>query len=343
MIAVRHWGRNSVLAPICWIDIFRCRRVGRCFRHNQQKRRQRRPFTLSSPYRSEIQTSSAWWLLLPALSVLAFVGVLPLLTIFNYSFFDIFTLESRYWIGTEWYREILSSSRFFESLLRSLGFSAIILSIQIPLGVFIALLLPRDGKLSMALLMMLALPLMVPWNTVPSMWVSFLGDPAGFGGRLLAMLGIDFDYKFNALHTWILLVAMDTWHWIGLVVILCYSSLSTIPPAHYQAAAIDGASRLQVFRFVELPKMSAVLMMALLLRFMDSFMIYTEAFRVNAGGPKDATTFLSLDLGEEIAAFNYGPAAARSIIYFMIVLAIAWSFRTIMNIRRDQTLGAGQG
>ncbi len=90
---------------------------------------------------------------------------------------------------------------------------------------------------------------------------------------------------------------MDTWHWIGLVVILCYSSLSTISPAYYQAAAIDGASRLQVFRFVELPKMSGVLMMALLLRFMDSFMIYTEAFRVNAGGPNHATTFLSLGPG----------------------------------------------
>ena len=160
--------------------------------------------------------------------------------------------------------------------------------------------------------MMLALPLMVPWNTVPSMWVSFLGNPQGFGGQMLTVLGFDFDYKFNAVHTWILIVAMDTWHWIGLVVILCYSNLSTISPAYYQSAAIDGASRFQVFRFIELPKMGGVLLMALLLRFMDSFMIYTEVFRVNAGGPDHTTSFLSLDLGEEIAAYDYGPAAARS-------------------------------
>ena len=275
--------------------------------------------------------------MLPALCVLAFVGVLPLVTIFNYSFFDIFTLESRFWVGTEWYRDILSSERFLHSLGRSLLFSMIVLSIQIPLGIYIALLLPRQGRFRTAMLMILALPLMVPWNTVPSMWVSFIDSDAGFGGRALALLGLELDYKFNAIHTWILLVVMDTWHWIGLVVILCYSSLSTISPAYYQAAAIDGASRLQVFRFLELPKMSGVLMMALLLRFMDSFMIYTEAFRVNAGGPDHKTTFLSLDLGEEIAAFNYGPAAARSIIYFVIILSIAWAFKTVMNSRQNDT------
>ncbi len=88
---------------------------------------------------SKTRSNSAWWLMLPALGVLTFVGVLPLLTIFNYSFFDIFTLEDRYWVGTEWYREILSSQRFIESLARSLLFSAIVLRIQIPLGIFIAL------------------------------------------------------------------------------------------------------------------------------------------------------------------------------------------------------------
>jgi glycerol transport system permease protein len=86
-----------------------------------------------------------------------------------------------------------------------------------------------------------------------------------------------------------------------------------------------------VFRFIQLPKMKAVLSMALLLRFTDSFMIYIEAFRINAGGPNSATAFLSLDLGEEIQAYNYGPAAARSIIYFLIVVTVAWAFRMATN------------
>ena len=69
--------------------------------------------------------------------------------------------------------------------------------------------------------------------------------------------------------------------------------LRAIPDAFYQAAEIDGASRFAVFRYIELPKMRGVLMIAVLLRFMDSFMIYTEPFVLTGGGPGDSTTFLS--------------------------------------------------
>jgi glycerol transport system permease protein len=174
-------------------------------------------------------------------------------------------------------------------------------------------------------------PLVVPWNMIPVIWLNFINPNIGLAGRALAWLGIGFDYKFNALHTWIVLIVMDTWHWLGLVVVLSYAGLSSISPAYYQAAAIDGASRWHVFRFIQLPKMKAVLSMALLLRFMDSFMIYIEAFRINAGGPNSASAFLSLDLGEDIQAYNYGPAAARSIIYFLIVVTVAWAFRMATN------------
>jgi glycerol transport system permease protein len=280
----------------------------------------------------------AWLLVMPALAILVVVGFIPLLTVFNYSFLDIFTLDQRFWVGLDWYHQILSSPRFIASFGRSLLFSAIVLAIQIPLGILIALSIPRDGVLRTAMLILVALPLLVPWNMIPAMWLSLINLDTGMVGGTMKSLGIAFDYKFNPVHTWIVIVAMDVWHWTGLVAILCYSALATIPHPHYQAAAIDGASRLQVFRYVQLPKMSGVLLMALLLRFMDSFMIYTEAFRINAGGPRNATTFLSLDLGENINAFNYGPAAARSVIYFVIVLIIAWAFKTIMDARnRSET------
>ena len=85
---------------------------------------------------------------------------------------------------------------------------------------------------------------------------------------------------------------MDVWHWTPLVVLLCYAGLRAIPDAYYQAAAIDGASPWAVFRFIELPKLRGVLLIAVLLRFMDSFMIYTEPFVLTGGGPGNATTFL---------------------------------------------------
>jgi glycerol transport system permease protein len=204
-----------------------------------------------------------------------------------------------------------------------------------PLGIWIALLLHRSNRFMVSTaLVLITVPLVVPWNMIPVIWLNFINHSVGLAGRALAWLGVGFDYKFNALHTWIVLIVMDTWHWLGLVVVLAYAGISSVSASYYRAAAIDGASRWQIFRFIQLPKMKAVLSMALLLRFMDSFMIYIEAFRVNAGGPDGATSFLSLDLGEDIQSFNYGPAAARSIVYFLIVMTVAWTFRMATSARK---------
>ena len=118
---------------------------------------------------------------------------------------------------------------------------------------------------------------------------------------------------------------MDIWHWTPLVALLCYAGLRAIPDAFYQAAEIDGASRFAVFRYIELPKMRGVLMIAVLLRFMDSFMIYTEPFVLTGGGPGDSTTFLSQYLTQKaVGQFDLGPAAAFSLIYFLIILLLCF-------------------
>jgi glycerol transport system permease protein len=111
-----------------------------------------------------------------------------------------------------------------------------------------------------------------------------------------------------------------------------------IPPAYRQAAAIDGASRWAVFRHIELPRITGALAIVFLLRFVDSFMIYTEAFAINAGGPGGATRFLSIELGEEIKGFSYGQAAARATLYFLIVLSVVWAF--VIATRRREVEGA---
>ena len=125
------------------------------------------------------QNNGAWLYLVPALSILGFAGVVPLVAVFNYSFFDIFTLDSAFWIGGEWYREILTSQRFYASLGRSLLFSFIVLSVQMPLGIGIALMLRRSGRVSVFVLMLLAIPLVVPWNMIPTMWLSLINTETG--------------------------------------------------------------------------------------------------------------------------------------------------------------------
>jgi glycerol transport system permease protein len=112
---------------------------------------------------------------------------------------------------------------------------------------------------------------------------------------------------------------------------LAYAGLQSIDDAYYQAARIDSASRWAVFRYIQLPKMKRVLTIAVLLRFMDSFMIYTEPFVLTGGGPGNSTTFLSIDLVKAaLGEFNLGIAAAMSIIYFLMTLLVCWVFYTVM-------------
>ena len=274
----------------------------------------------------------AWFLVLPVLLLVAFSAVIPLMTVVNYSVQDTFGNNVFFWAGLEWFEEMLSSQRMWDALGRQLIFSAIILAIEIPLGIFVALNMPKKGVLASVCLVLMSLPLLIPWNVVGTIWQIFGRQDIGLLGHTLAALGIDYNYTQNSAHAWVTVIVMDVWHWTSLVALLAYAGLQSIPDAYYQAAKIDQASRWKVFRYIELPKMAGVLMIAILLRFMDSFMIYTEPFVVTGGGPGNATTFLSIDLVKmALGQFDLGPAAAFSIMYFLVILLISWVFYTVMT------------
>lgn len=280
----------------------------------------------------------AWLLVLPVLVLVAFSAVIPLMTVVNYSVQDTFGNNQFFWNGLGWFQEVLESDRIHAALGRQLLFSAIILAIEIPLGIFIALNMPKRGFWASLVLVLMALPLLIPWNVVGTIWQVFGRVDIGLLGHTLAALGIDYNYVNDPIDAWATIIVMDVWHWTSLVALLCYAGLQSIPDAYYQAARIDQASRWGVFRYIELPKMSGVLLIAVLLRFMDSFMIYTEPFVVTGGGPGNATTFLSIDLVKmAIGQFDLGPAAAFSLIYFLVILLISWVFYTAMTAQRDRS------
>ena len=276
--------------------------------------------------------NKAWFLVLPVLVLVAFSAVIPLMTVVNYSVQDTFGNNVFFWAGTEWFEELLSSSRFWEAMVRNLIFSFIILAIEVPLGIFIALNMPKKGLGVPVCLVLMSLPLLIPWNVVGTIWQVFGRVDIGLLGYTLSSLGFDYNYVNDPTDAWVTVILMDVWHWTSLVVLLCYAGLVSIPDAYYQAAKIDGASRWAIFRYIQLPKMNRVLLIAVLLRFMDSFMIYTEPFVVTGGGPGNSTTFLSIDLVKiAVGQFDLGPAAAMSIIYFLIVLLLSWVFYTVMT------------
>ena len=273
----------------------------------------------------------AWWLVLPVVLLVAFNAVIPLMTVVNYSVQETFGDNQFFFEGVKWFQETIESERFHDALKRQLLFTGIILLIEIPLGVAIALAMPRRGPWVSVCLVLMAMPLLIPWNVVGAMWNIMALPDIGLLGRGLNVLGWEYNYTRQPFAAWFTIILMDVWHWTSLVVLLCYAGLVSIPDAYYQAAKIDGARAWAVFRYIQLPKLKYVLTIAILLRFMDSFMIYTEVVVVTGGGPGNSTTFLSIDLVKTaLGQFDLGPAAAMSLIYFLIILLLSWLFYTLM-------------
>jgi len=276
--------------------------------------------------------NKAWLFVLPMFVLVAFNAVIPLMTVVNYSVQETFGNNLFFWQGVDWFEKVVNSERFYNALGRQFLYTGIILIIEIPLGIAIALTMPKKGIGVSFCLILMSIPLLIPWNVVGAMWNIFaLPDIGLLGYAINNWLNIDYNFTQQPFSAWFTCILMDVWHWTSLVVLLCYAGLISIPDAYYQAANIDGAKPWSVFRFIQLPKMKKVLTIAILLRFMDSFMIYTEPFVLTGGGPGNSTTFLSIDLVKvALGEFDLGPAAAMSIIYFLIVLLVSWIFYNLM-------------
>ncbi|NCO51736.1 MAG: sugar ABC transporter permease [Deltaproteobacteria bacterium] len=275
--------------------------------------------------------NKAWFMVIPVFLVVAVSAILPLMTVVNYSLQDIFSPTQRIFVGTEWYRDALTDPRLQEAFGRQMLFSGLVLLIEIPLGILIALMMPKKGWGASLSLVLVALPLLIPWNVIGTIWIIFTRPDIGLFGAAINHLGLVFDHTASPLDAWITVMLMEVWHWTPLVVLLAYAGLQAIPEAYFHAAKIDGASSWATFRYIQLPKLRGVLTIAILLRFMDSFLIYAEPFVLTGGGPGNATTFLSIYLVKiAVGQFDLGPAAAFSIIYFLIILLISWLFYQVL-------------
>ena len=188
-----------------------------------------------------------WLFVLPVVILVAFNAIIPLMTVVNFSVQETFGDNVFSWAGVTWFEQVLHSDRFHSALLRQCIFTGLVLLIEIPLGLAIALAMPRKGPWVSVCLVLMALPLLIPWNVVGAMWNIMALPDIGLLGRGLNALGIPYNYTREPFAAWFTVVLMDVWHWTSLVVLLCYAGLVSIPDAYYQAAQIVGASRWAVF------------------------------------------------------------------------------------------------
>ena len=272
-----------------------------------------------------------WLLFLPSLVLVLFNAFLPICAVISYSLHYVFPSVPAEFLGLEQYRRLLNDPDFLGALYRGLLFSFECMAIEIPLGLGIALMLPKKGVVGGVSLALIAVPLVIPWMTVGLMWRMLTYQGVGPMPFFLSKLGIQFDMT-KPVHAFQTLVLMDVWHWTPLVVLLMSAGLTALPEEYYEAAKIDGARARRIFRFVTLPGLKSPLLVLLLLRFIDTFKIYDEVWVLTAGGPGNATTFLSIftvRLG--IGAFNLGYGSAVSLTFLYVVLTVCFILMVVMT------------
>ena len=133
--------------------------------------------------------NKAWLGVLPVVLIVSFSGVIPLMAVVNYSVQDILDFNTRFFVGLQWYQETLQDPRFIDAFLRQIAFSISILIVEVPLGIIIARGMPRTGWTASVTLVLLAIPLLIPWNVVGTIWQLFARSDIGLLGVALNAMG----------------------------------------------------------------------------------------------------------------------------------------------------------
>lgn len=280
-----------------------------------------------------------WLFLLPTLLLMSISAFVPLMTVINYSLHYIFAGSIPEFVGLQNYVEVMVDGNFRQALLRQLVYSFIVLIIEIPLGILIALSMPKRGSGVGLSLVLLGIPLLIPYNVVGIVWRLFSQSDIGIIPRVMFILGYEYNVSLQSVDAFVTLLLLDVWHWTPFVALLSYAGVQAVPDAYYQAARIDGASKWKTFSYVTLPKLRPVLTLAILIRFMDSFKIYSEPLLLTGGGPGNATTFLSMFVARKAESYELGYAGAVSVIYLYIVIVLSYLFfQVATHSKKDQTI-----
>lgn len=280
-----------------------------------------------------------WVFLLPTLLLMSISAFVPLMTVVNYSLHYIFAGSIPEFVGLQNYVEVLNDANFQQALFRQLAYSFIVLIIEIPLGILIALSMPKRGNGVGLSLFLLGVPLLIPYNVVGIVWRLFTQSDIGIIPKFMSVLGYEYNVSLQSVDAFMTVLLLDIWHWTPFVALLSYAGLQAIPNAYYQAARIDGASIWKTFSYVTLPKLRPVLTLAILIRFMDSFKIYSEPLLLTGGGPGNATTFLSMFVARKAESYELGYAGAVSVIYLYIVIVLSYLFfQASTHSKKDQTI-----
>lgn len=264
--------------------------------------------------------------LAPMVAVLLAFGVYPLLYSVWLSLQQRNRLTRQYeFVGLQQWQAAFADERLWHALGVTFTYTLAALTVQLVLGMALALLLDSDRRGYGVLRALMTLPLVVPPAVTGMMFLLMQDGQFGVLDHYFTALGlIDPSRPMlgNPATALVGLMLADIWQWTPFMVLIFLAGLRALPKEPYEAAAIDGASALQQFRHLTLPMLSKVIAIAVLIRSIDLFRIYDYVYVMTGGGPGTTTETLSFYAGRVFGVANFPYAATLSLIT-VIVLNVA--------------------
>ncbi len=279
-----------------------------------------------------------WWMLGPTLVLLVTFFIVPIGVAAFESFFAWDLLTPPRFVGTANYAALAAHGWVLGMVLRTLGYSVLVVSGTMALGLGLALLVDRPGRLFAFVRASVFSAYVVSWVAVALLWMTLLDDAGGLVSHVLRALGLGglslLGDPRTALPT---LAAIGVWKLTGYTMIVLLSGLQSIPPSLHEAAALDGAGPWARFRYVTLPALGPTAAFAATTTLVTSFQAFDVVRIMTQGGPARATQLFVYAIYEQIFLdLRVGRASALTVVFFVVLLALAaLQLRALRTTRRS--------
>ena len=279
-------------------------------------------------------------MVLPLLLFVLLIAIYPLFFSFRISFFKYRLTDPdqvQTFVGLSNYIRAFQDPAFLTSLRVTLLYVAGTVILEIVFGLGLALLLSSEMRAIRTIRAFILIPMALPPLVVGLVWKSLYNADFGVIPFYLKQVGVDVGHGPLAELKWALpaVILIDVWQWTPLLMIIFLAGLKSLPIEPYEAAYVDGATRWKSFIYITLPLLKPTLLIALLLRTMQSFKVFDTIYATTGGGPGSATTVLNFHIytvGMTFYDMGYAAALANILLVVITVLSIAY----ILVLERQQ-------
>jgi len=264
-----------------------------------------------------------FWLMMPAIVVLAFISIYPFFWMIYMSLHDV-DIGKIEWNNFENFTKLFSDTRFLMGWWLLIQYSVMCLTLQLIIGVFLAVAL-NGSRWEKVLVTTLLMPMMVAPLVAGMVWYFLYNGTFGWYHWLFQSLGIlgAKSILASADTAMLGLVLVDVWQWTPLITLITLAGLKRVPQDQLEANMVDGASPLRNFVSVTLPNLYPVLLIAIMLRFMDNFRFIDSILVLTGGGPGNSTKILPVYLFEvSFKFFKLGRGAAIALILLIVTIIL---------------------